>query len=222
MVDESAVDESRRSASAEVELTKPPKGSVVAQAWLVLVLAAAFGAALAGVERKFGPIIAQNKLNETIAQVPALVPGAVGIEPDTQSVPGRRIFRAVNGDGDLVGWVVQSQGRGFADKIELNIGLDAQAATITGLFVLDQKETPGLGDNITTQAFRDRFKGFGTDVTLVAQAAPTNRETGVVQALSGATISSDAVCTIVNEAVSQAKQPLAVAARAASVAPRER
>jgi electron transport complex protein RnfG len=219
MTGESDHGASMRPAVGAVELTEPPKGGALAQAWLVLVLATFFGAALAGVEYQFGPVIARNKLNETIAQVPTLVPGAVGIEPDLESVPGRRVFRAVNDRGDLVGWVVQSRGQGFADKIELNIGLDAQATTITGLFVLDQKETPGLGDNVTTRTFRDRFTGFGTDVALVAQAAPTNRETGVVQALSGATISSNAVCTIVNQTVREVKTPLAEAARAAAAAP---
>ncbi|MBN2371144.1 MAG: FMN-binding protein [Vicinamibacteria bacterium] len=217
MADDRAVEEPRQPAAEGVALSEPPKGGALSQAWLVLVMATFFGAALAGVEHKLGPVIAMNKLNETILQVPSLVPGAVETTPDMESAHGKNVFRALDENGRLVGWVVQGRGQGFADRIEVLIGLDASVATITGLFVLDQKETPGLGDNITTRAFRDRFAGIGTDVTLVAQNTTTNREAGVIQALSGATISSSAVCTIVNQTVNEVKEPLAEAARAASV-----
>lgn len=196
----------------EAHLTKPPTGNVIAQAWLVLVLAGGFGAGLAGLERAVGPTIAQNKLNETLQQVPSLVPGATRGEADDVTIPGKRVFRAVDAAGKLVGWVINGQGQGFGDKIELIIGLDAKAETLTGIFVLDQKETPALGDNIKTKAFQDRFVGISTNVTLDAMRAPTDKQTGRIQALTGATISSDAVCTIVNKTVSQMKPQLAAAA----------
>jgi electron transport complex protein RnfG len=195
------------------QLTRPPTGNVVAQAWLVLVLAAGFGASLAGLEYALGPKIAENKLNETLSQVPALVPGAVSGQPDDQAVPGRRVFRAVNAEGTLLGWVVPGKGQGFADQVELIIGLDASAARLTGVFVLDQKETPGLGDNITTPEFLRRFVGMSTSVQLDAQQAPTDQHRGVVKALTGATISSDTVCSIINKTVDLVEKPLAAAAQ---------
>jgi electron transport complex protein RnfG len=195
------------------QLTRPPTGNVVAQAWLVLVLAVAFGSALAGLEYTLGPKIAENKLNETLSQIPALVPGAVSGQPDDQAVPGRRVFRALNADGKLLGWVVPGKGQGFADQVELIIGLDAPAAQLTGVFVLDQKETPGLGDNITTPEFLTRFVGISTGVDLDAQQAPTDQQRGVVKALTGATISSDTVCSIINKTVDIVEKPLAAAAQ---------
>jgi len=196
------------------ELTPRPTGNVLAQAWLVLVLATVFGSGLAGVEYALGPRIAQNRLDETLAQVPKLVPGAARGETDDTVIPGRRVFRALDASGGLVGWVVPGKGQGFADKIELIVGLDARAETITGLFVLDQKETPALGDNITTEGFRGQFVGFGTGVPLDAKRAATDKATGTIQALTGATISSDAVCTIVNQTVAAMKAPLRAAAAA--------
>jgi electron transport complex protein RnfG len=193
------------------QLTERPTGNPVLQAWLVLVLALAFGSGLAGLEYALGPRIAQNKLDESLSQIPALVPGATRGEADDQVVPGKRVFRALASDGSLRGWVVPGKGTGFADKVEILVGLDAQAQQLTGIFVLDQKETPGLGDNITTEAFRSRFVGFGTSVDLDAQQAPTDKSSGVVQALSGATISSDTVCTIINQTVDAVEQPLAAA-----------
>ena len=194
------------------QLTKPPTGNVIAQAWLVLILAAAFGSGLAGLEYWLGPKIAKNKLDETLSQIPALVPGAVTGQPDDQVVEGRRVFRALDAQGKLVGWVVPGKGRGFADKVELIIGLDAKASELTGVFVLDQKETPGLGDLITGDEFLDRFEGIKTSVELDAKQGPTDKAAGVIKALTGATISSDTVCNIINKTVDTVEQPLAAAA----------
>jgi electron transport complex protein RnfG len=103
--------------------------------------------------------------------------------------------------------VVPAQGQGFADRIELLIGLDASATTITSLYVLDQKETPGLGDQITGEGFRDRFRGRSADVTLrvVKGEAEGGSE---VTALTGATISSESVAAIVNDALANLKRPI--------------
>ncbi len=201
--------------SSQPKLTAPPRGNVLAQAWLVLLLAVGFGASLAGLDRALGPRIAENKLEETLSEIPALVPGATCGELDTTTITGRRVFRALDAKGELVGWVVPGKGQGFADKIELILGLDREAKTLTGIFVLEQKETPALGDNITTEAFRSRFAGFGTDVALTASASETCLESGNVQAISGATISSAAVCDIVNKTVTEVKAALAAAAQGA-------
>lgn len=198
--------------AAAPTLTQRPTGNVLLQAWLVLALAAVFGTGLAALQFALGPIIAQNRLNDTMAQIPELVPGSTQGRPDDTVIPGRRVFRALDAEGKLVGWVVSGKGQGFADKIELIVGLDAQVETITGLFVLDQKETPALGDNITTAEFRSQFVGIGTGVQLGSRRAPLDKATGNVQALTGATISSVAVCEIVNETVAAVKEQLAAAA----------
>ena len=176
------------------------------QAWLVLALALVFGALLAGVQVWLGPKIEENKRNETFNQIP----GLVGAEADGVSVrswstsDGKVAYEAVDESQQTLGWVIKGAGQGFADKIEVLIGLDPEAQTITGLFVLDQKETPALGDNITKADFRDRFRGksAGEDV-VAAKSSPEGNE---IQAVTGATVSSAAVCTIVNNAVGQFRQ----------------
>ena len=176
------------------------------QAWLVLALALVFGALLAGVQAKLGPKIEENKRNETFDQIP----GLVGADPAAVSVriwstaDGKVAYEAVDESEQTLGWVIKGVGTGFADKIEVLIGLDADAQTITGLFVLDQKETPALGDNITKADFRDRFRGKSAveDVNVVK----TSPEGNQIQAITGATVSSSAVCTIVNNAVGQFRE----------------
>jgi electron transport complex protein RnfG len=103
-------------------------------------------------------------------------------------------------DGKMVGHVVKANGQGYADKIELLVGLNAQGKTITGLFVLDQKETPGLGAKILEDAWRGQFKDKSTENTLsVVKGGGANDEQ--IDAISGATISSRSVTGIVNTVV---------------------
>ncbi|HUT10288.1 MAG TPA: FMN-binding protein, partial [Thermoguttaceae bacterium] len=92
-------------------------------------------------------------------------------------------------------------GQGFADRIEVLVGLDATVSTVKGLYVLDQKETPGLGDFIRGEDFRNQFvdKSAAENVVVVkTDPAPASNQ---ITALSGATISSESVAQIVNDAI---------------------
>ena len=53
--------------------------------------------------------------------------------------------------------MAKAGGQGYADKIELLVGIDALTENITGLFILDQKETPGLGNKISDTGWRSQF-----------------------------------------------------------------
>jgi len=188
------------------------KGNFIAQGWLVILLALLYGGALAGVQIGLGPRIRENKRNETYEQIPRLVEGAVKERTEEIAVvdkTGRstRVYRASNGEGTLCGWVLPAAGPGFADRIELLVGLNAPMTVITGLFVLDQKETPGLGDYITGGDFRDLFRGKSTAKPLVVVVG--DAEAGdQIKALTGATISSQSVADIVNEAIRNLKEPV--------------
>lgn len=182
------------------------KNTYIGQAWLVMVLALCFGAALAAVQATLSPKIAANKLNDTLRQIPALVPGATTGKPDT--LGGQRVYRAMNEQGEQVGWVIAARGQGFADILEVLVGLDQDLSRITGLYVLEQKETPGLGDNITSEEFRGRLKNKSTAVAL-AVTKTTPRAPHEVQGITGATISSSSVIGLVNGAVARFRAVLA-------------
>ena len=130
----------------------------IVQAWLVIALALIFGGALAAVQIAWGPRVEQNKRDETYAQIPRLVPGAQKDRTQEMEVAGRKVYRAMGRSGQ-VGWVIPASGQGFADRIELLIGTDPQVRRITGLYVLDQKETPGLGARIIGEEWRRQFAG---------------------------------------------------------------
>ena len=119
-------------------------------------------------------------------------------------------FWAVNDANQPMGWVIKASGSGFADKIELLIGVDSQCRTITGLAILDQKETPGLGNKIADLGTEQK-KGFlwqfdyydlhAYQPLTVTTASPKKGDYNKIKAVTGATISSRSVCNIVNEAL---------------------
>ena len=195
--------------------------SFLAQAWLVLVLAVGFGSALAFVQISLSEVIAANKLNETLTRVPELVWGEnaaqytadtripLEIVPGTVSVKkGQKtayypLFRVSRGDV-ISGWVVKASGQGYADNIEVLIGVDPGVDTITGLFILDQKETPGLGNKITFPAWREQFAGKKTEPPFVV-VKEKRTASNTIDAVTGATISSRSVAAIVNQSVKDIK-----------------
>jgi electron transport complex protein RnfG len=180
------------------------KKNYLTEAWLVLLLALLFGAALAGVQAALSPKIEQNKLQETLGQISALVPGAETGVPET--LDGTRVYRALTAGKQTAGWVLPARGQGFADTIELLIGLNAEATQITGLYVLEQKETPGLGDNIRAPGFQSQFKGKPAGSLQVVKTGKSGPHD--IHALTGATISSDSVVKIVNRAAAAFHQKL--------------
>jgi H+/Na+-translocating ferredoxin:NAD+ oxidoreductase subunit G len=203
-------------------MTANVKTSFISQAWLVLFLAICFGALLAGMQIALGPTIEANKINETLERVPVLVFGAahatelsqsgMAIDPITVGVEkaGKTVRYNVyetKSDGKLAGWVVKTAGQGYADKIEMLIGLDPKIEKITGIFVLDQKETPGLGNKIVTDEWRSQFldKSTADPLATVKGKASAGNE---IDAITGATISSKAVTDIINAAVNNLRKPL--------------
>ena len=188
------------------------KTGYISQAWLVILLAFLFGGALAGVQQTLGPRIAENQRNETYDVIPTIVPGAdksqtVELTVDASDGRQHRVYEAIGADGLCKGWVIPTRGPGFADEIRLLVGLDREATIITGMYVLDQKETPGLGALIIGKAFCEYFRDVPTNRTLeVVTAEPT--AANQIEALTGATLSSQSVAGIVNSAVKELKEPL--------------
>jgi electron transport complex protein RnfG len=193
------------------------RNSNLVQAWLVLLLATVFGTALAGIQVKLGPVIEENKIRETMEKVPGLV---IGESADDLLINSRVIEVELNGitkfypvydvrlkDGTLAGHVAKASAQGYADRIELLLGLDAGGGKITGLFILDQKETPGLGNKIIEQPWRDQFKDkvSSTPLMVVKNGAARGHE---IDGISGATISSRAVTDIVNTTIADIQNRL--------------
>jgi Na+-transporting NADH:ubiquinone oxidoreductase subunit C len=94
------------------------------------------------------------------------------------------------------------RGSGLWGPIRAAVGVDA-AGSLTGLAILDQNETPGLGARIAEPWFRLQFRGKRAPVDLDPEGtrAPAPDR---VDAVTGATISSRAVRDLVNRAAAEA------------------
>lgn len=190
--------------------------SSLGQAWLMLIMAIVFGALLAIVEITLSPKIAANKQAETFAAVPVLIFGA-GNAPADAEVEATSVIVASGGrdltypvyivrsQGAIAGFAVKGIIMGYADNIELLVGFNADFSEITGVFVIYQKETPGLGSKITEPGWNNQFIGKSTTLPLAVNSgnAATN-----IDSISGATISSVAVTNIVNNVVRDVKKEL--------------
>jgi Na+-translocating ferredoxin:NAD+ oxidoreductase subunit G len=102
-----------------------------------------------------------------------------------------------------VGYAIVGQKPGFADFIQIIFGYDPTTRQVTGMRVLESKETPGLGDKI----FRDlRFvRGF-EGVLAPIRPVPEGAHSGApneAELITGATISARVVVEIINERVGQ-------------------
>ncbi len=201
------------------------KNNNIIQAWLVLFLALCFGSALAGVQMTLGPKIETNKINETREKVPELVLGKDAasqmagqknaLEAISDNVVVEKhgkqrtynVFEARKGN-ERLGWVVKANGQGYGDKIELLLGLDPNVEKITGVFILEQKETPGLGNKISAEDWRGQFIGKETAEPMTVVKGGKAAAPNAINAITGATISSRSVTDIINTALADLKGPL--------------
>ena len=90
--------------------------------------------------------------------------------------------------GDISGYVIQSFGKGYSSYINTFIATDKDFV-VQKINILGHGETPGLGDEIETDWFKNQFKGKSLEHLKVIKGE-TKED---IQAISGATISSRAV-----------------------------
>jgi Na+-translocating ferredoxin:NAD+ oxidoreductase subunit G len=90
--------------------------------------------------------------------------------------------------GETIGYVIQSFGKGYSSYINTFIAVDKDFK-VQKINILAHGETPGLGDEIETDSFKNQFKGKDIDHLKVLKTETTE----YIQALSGATISTRAV-----------------------------
>ncbi|MFA4835340.1 MAG: RnfABCDGE type electron transport complex subunit G [Dehalococcoidia bacterium] len=98
-----------------------------------------------------------------------------------------KYFIAKKGD-EIIGYVIQSFGKGYSSYINTFVAVDKDFK-VQKINILAHGETPGLGDEIETDWFKDQFKDKSIDHLKVIKGE--TRED--IQAISGATISSRAV-----------------------------
>ncbi len=98
-------------------------------------------------------------------------------------------------DDELWGVAFEVTGPGYGGDIGVIVGIDVAEEKLLGIGITAHKETPGLGARVEEKGFRSGFTGLE-----LGGAANVKADGGDVDAISGATISSQGVCEAVNKA----------------------
>ena len=106
---------------------------------------------------------------------------------------------AANAGSELKGYVITTTTHdGYGGDIQVSVGISADG-TVTGIEMLSISETAGLGMNANTPEFKAQYAGKLVDAFAVTKTgAATDNE---IDAISGATITSNAVTNAVNTAI---------------------
>ncbi len=136
--------------------------------------------------------------------------------PDDSLPKEEAVYAGYDPAGKLLGFAVPAEGPGFQDTIKLLYGYSVERSRVVGMEVLESRETPGLGDKIIKDLdFVGDFRDLAVEPQIVAVKGGSTQE-NEVDAISGATISSVAVCNIINEANARWLERLAEAEEAAA------
>jgi len=148
------------------------------------------GLILAVVYAKTSPVMYRNAVIEKEQALKKLMPEADRIEKlgDWSVHEKHGEYYAAKKGGAVIGYLIQSYGKGYSSYINTLIAVDKDFRVLK-INILGHAETPGLGDEIETDGFKNRFAGKDAGHLKVLRTE-TNE---YIQAISGATISSRAV-----------------------------
>lgn len=121
------------------------------------------------------------------------------ILPD--SVDKKRIssvYAAYDDTENLVGYAVESSPNGFGGAIDLMVGVLPDGTVKSVRVLATNSETPGLGTKVAEDDFITQYDGIAAPISVIKNGTPGDSE---ILAITGATISSNAVTTGVNLAV---------------------
>ena len=100
-----------------------------------------------------------------------------------------KVYKTNNGD-----WIVEANVSGSQGMITVAVGVNADLSC-NGISIISSSETSGLGSKASNAEFKDQFVGISAD------QAKVTKDGGVINAITGATITSRAVCTAVDAAI---------------------
>lgn len=107
-------------------------------------------------------------------------------------------YEGVDKAGQTTGFVFTTSANGYGGKIKVMTGVSSDGV-IQKISILDISETPGLGMNILKEENIGKFAGKSGTLTVVKNKSnPAGNE---ITAMTGATVTTNAVTTAVNTAL---------------------
>ena len=165
---------------------------VLRLALTLLAITAVVAAALAGVNSITAPAIAELNAQKTQEAIELVLPGG-GEEIDFPAADlVAKVYKGENG------YAVQTTPGGFDNTITMMVGVDNQGKVL-GISIIKHTETAGLGAVAAAgtpagENFRGQFVGASGSVSVT-------KDGGTMDAITGATITSRAICVGVNAAL---------------------
>ena len=153
-----------------------------------------------------------------------VLPDAAKYEDEKGMVDGKKFdyFKGTDDSGNIVGYAATGQAFGYSSILQVMVGVD-KGFKIVAIKVLSQKETPGLGDKVNEILSKKTIVGMiegkkydetglcpWFQIQFDGKATPVKvqKDGGEIDAITGATISSRAVCKAVNQAAEKLKKAL--------------
>lgn len=131
--------------------------------------------------------IANGKLppaeRETIEEGLLIDKRFIELEDNSQA-----LFFIVRKDGEPYAVAIEDYGQGFGGDLGVMVGFVIETGDLVGIGITTMSETPGVGTRVRDKAFTDQFQGASANSVFKVK-----KDGGVVDAVSGATISSRAV-----------------------------
>lgn len=161
------------------------------------------GLLLAAVYATTSPVIFKKTKEEKERALKEMMPGVESIVKAGSWEPQHKhgdYYEGKNGE-ELQGYVVETYGKGYSSYINVLVAADKDLV-VKKIKILHHAETPGLGDEIEKDYFKGQFEGKDIDHLVLLKTETTD----MIQAISGATISSRAVTNGVKDGMALLKE----------------
>ena len=169
---------------------------IIKVGFILFAITAVAALILAVVNNFTAPVIAENNKRAQDEAMQKVLPGASSFEQiEFTPVDGNCTTELYIADG--AGTVAKAAPSGYGGTIDMVIGIDDELK-VTGIEIISQSKTAGLGSNCTSDSFKMQFVGKTEGITVVKNGAQDNE----IDAISSATITSKAVTKGVNDALS--------------------
>lgn len=165
------------------------------------------------------PSIEENKRIAVARAIAAVYPSAATrraylvtperLAPSGEATQGQVVYAVFDSAGKFLGVAAEAAARGYQDVVRLLYAYSPDCQCITGVHVLRNNDTPGIGDKIAKdRQFLENFRALDARLApdgralvnpIITVKHGTKVENWQIDAISGATITSKAVGRALNE-----------------------
>ncbi|MBF0551561.1 MAG: RnfABCDGE type electron transport complex subunit G [Deltaproteobacteria bacterium] len=104
-------------------------------------------------------------------------------------------------EGKTFALAMETYGKGYHGDEGVMVGIDVESGKLTGIGITSHSETPGIGAKAVEPSFTDQFKDIA-----IQEDVKKKSDGGKIEALSGATLTTNGVLSAVNSALKYYKE----------------